>query len=202
MITLHQSKGLEFPVVFISGLEDGMLPHIRSIDSENPSELEEERRLCYVGVTRAKERLYLLRSFRRGFRGEPSLPSRFLADITKAQVVSWNFSGEKVNQSNKYVDYQSHQDEHFDLGPDYDIPEYKDSEPKEEQISFNQFKVGDKVAHKVFGDGIIIGCKPIDEDQELQVAFKDGIGIKKLLGSFAKLEEINWLKFVLFFNQV
>ena len=53
------------------------------------------------------------------------------------------------------------------------------------------FKVGDKVAHKVFGDGIIIGCKPIDEDQELQVAFKDGIGIKKLLGSFAKLEEIN-----------
>ena len=191
LITLHQSKGLEFPVVFISGLEDGMLPHIRSIDSENPSELEEERRLCYVGVTRAKERLYLLRSFRRGFRGEPSLPSRFLADITKAQVVSWNFSGEKVNQSNKYVDYQLHQDEHFDLGPDYDIPEYKDSEPKEEQISFNQFKVGDKVAHKVFGDGIIIGCKPIDEDQELQVAFKDGIGIKKLLGSFAKLEEIN-----------
>ena len=118
LITLHQSKGLEFPVVFISGLEDGMLPHIRSIDSENPSELEEERRLCYVGVTRAKERLYLLRSFRRGFRGEPSLPSRFLADITKAQVVSWNFSGEKVNQSNKYVDYQLRQDEHFDVGPD------------------------------------------------------------------------------------
>ena len=194
LITLHQSKGLEFPVVFISGLEDGMLPHIRSIESENPSELEEERRLCYVGVTRAKEKLYLLRSFRRGFRGESSLPSRFLADITRSQVVSWNFSEEKVTQSNNYVDYQLNQDEYFDEGPNYDIPdipEYKDSEPVDEPVEFNQFKVGDKVAHKIFGDGIIIECKALDQDQELQVAFKDGIGIKKLLGSFAKLEEIN-----------
>jgi len=194
LITLHQSKGLEFPVVFISGLEDGMLPHIRSIESENPSELEEERRLCYVGITRAKERLYLLRSFRRGFRGESSLPSRFLSDITKSQVVSWNFSDEKVNQSNNYIDYELHQDIAFDEAPNYEaseIPEYKESKSKEDPISFNKFKVGDKVAHKVFGGGIIIDCKTIDNDQELQVAFKDGLGIKKLLGSFAKLEEIN-----------
>ena len=81
LITLHQAKGLEFPVVFIVGMEEGLLPHIRSMD--DPAQLEEERRLCYVGVTRAKDRLYLFRAFRRGFRGgsEPSLPSRFLMDI-------------------------------------------------------------------------------------------------------------------------
>lgn len=81
LITLHQAKGLEFPIVFMVGMEEGLLPHTRSMD--DPTQVEEERRLCYVGVTRAKERLYLLRAFRRGFRGgsEPGMPSRFLLDI-------------------------------------------------------------------------------------------------------------------------
>ena len=85
LITLHQAKGLEFPVVFITGMEEGLLPHIRSIDTGDPKELEEERRLCYVGMTRAKERLHLIRAFRRGFRGgsEPSAPSRFLSEIPR-----------------------------------------------------------------------------------------------------------------------
>ena len=85
LITLHQAKGLEFPVVFIVGMEEGVMPHMRSIDSGDPAEIEEERRLCYVGVTRAKEKLHLVRAFRRGFRGRsgsvPAMPSRFLADI-------------------------------------------------------------------------------------------------------------------------
>jgi DNA helicase-2/ATP-dependent DNA helicase PcrA len=88
LITLHQAKGLEFPVVFMVGLEEGLLPHMRSMD--DPTQMEEERRLCYVGVTRAKERLYLLRAFRRGFRGgsEPSLPSRFLLDIPQELIAA------------------------------------------------------------------------------------------------------------------
>lgn len=86
LITLHQAKGLEYPVVFIVGMEEGLLPHIRSMD--DPTAVEEERRLTYVGVTRAKERLYLMRAFRRGFRGGsgPSLPSRFLQDIPEKLI--------------------------------------------------------------------------------------------------------------------
>ena len=86
LITLHQAKGLEYPVVFMVGMEDGLLPHSRSLD--DPATLEEERRLCYVGMTRAKERLYLVRAFRRGFRGGsgPNMPSRFLLDIPQELV--------------------------------------------------------------------------------------------------------------------
>ena len=87
LITLHQAKGLEYPVVFMAGMEDGLLPHARSLD-DGESGIEEERRLCYVGMTRAKERLYLTRAFRRGFRGGvgPNLPSRFLLDIPRELI--------------------------------------------------------------------------------------------------------------------
>ena len=86
LITLHQAKGLEFPVVFIVGMEDGILPHYRSID--DPAQLEEERRLCYVGITRAQKRVYLVRAFRRHLMGASAVnkPSRFLKDIPKELI--------------------------------------------------------------------------------------------------------------------
>ena len=81
LITLHQAKGLEFPVVFIVGMEERLLPHSRSFDA--PEEMEEERRLCYVGITRAKERLYLIRAFRRTSTSLPSpgMVKPFLASL-------------------------------------------------------------------------------------------------------------------------
>ena len=97
LITLHQAKGLEFPVVFIVGMEEGILPHIRSFD--DPAQMEEERRLCYVGVTRARQRVYLVRAFRRTLMGNRRVAgaSRFLQDIPRHLVSGGDlWAGEKV----------------------------------------------------------------------------------------------------------
>ncbi|MDO8567102.1 MAG: UvrD-helicase domain-containing protein, partial [Dehalococcoidales bacterium] len=97
LMTLHQAKGLEFPVVFIVGMEDGILPHIRSFD--DPGQMEEERRLCYVGITRAKERIYLVRAFRRSLMGSSTAnrPSRFLKDIPAQLVAGGSLWGKGEN---------------------------------------------------------------------------------------------------------
>ena len=99
LITLHAAKGLEFPVVFITGMEEGLLPHMRSFD--DPAQMEEERRLAYVGVTRAKDRLYLLRAFRRAMMGQGSHnpPSRFLKDLPPELVHVAQASVEGTSQA-------------------------------------------------------------------------------------------------------
>jgi len=169
LITLHQAKGLEFQVVFMVGMEDGMLPHIRSLD--DPSEMEEERRLCYVGVTRAKERLYLHRAFRRGFRGnsEPSMPSRFLTDIP--QNLTTNLNSLKINQLSNQNNL---------------LPK----KAKNETSTEITFSVGDKIRHTKFGEGIVTSTKEVTNDLELTIAFTQGAGIKRLLLSFAPIEKI------------
>lgn len=169
LITLHQAKGLEFQVVFMVGMEDGMLPHIRSLD--DPSEMEEERRLCYVGVTRAKERLYLHRAFRRGFRGnsEPSLPSRFLTDIP--QKLTTNLNSLKINQ----LSNQNNR-----------LPK----KVKNETSTEITFSIGDKIRHTKFGEGIVTSTKEVTNDLEITIAFTQGAGIKRLLLSFAPIKKI------------
>jgi len=161
LITLHAAKGLEFPVVFIVGMEEGLLPHRRSFDDRD--QMEEERRLCYVGITRAKERVYLIRAFRRGYQGsgEPTLPSRFLLDIPAHLVMTPSQYSDERRQ--KAVSVPS---------------------PAPEAA----FKSGDHVRHTVFGDGIVVNCLPIKDDQEVTVAFKGEAGVKKLLLSLAPLE--------------
>jgi len=166
LITLHQAKGLEFPAVFIVGMEEGILPHRKSFD--DPEQMEEERRLCYVGITRAKERLYLLRSYRRSLFGGSTAnpPSRFLQDIAPNLISPrglWEESPTPVTSAY--------------------------SQPSSRPSSALALKVGDHVRHSKFGPGIVMNCLPTKDDQELTVAFEEA-GVKKLLASLAPLEKI------------
>ena len=158
LITLHQSKGLEFDSVFLTGLEDGTLPHVLSFDSEN--EMEEERRLMYVGITRAKRRLYLSRVFKRGGWGKSELkePSRFLFDIPNKLVVGHQINIQKEVKNNII-------------------------KKKESKIENNlpSLTAGDKVKHPHFGKGIIIQIEDSKDDFELTIAFDENKGIKKFL---------------------
>ena len=176
LITLHQAKGLEFPAMFMVGMEEGMLPHIRSFD--DPGEMEEERRLCYVGMTRARERLYMTRAFRRRMFGAfaPSIPSRFLADIPRELIAS-----PEAQSSRAQVTTAARRTGSRALAGDLDgIGDATDPGPP-------PFSPGDRVSHGTFGEGVVVNCKPTKDDYELTVAF-DGSGVKRLLHSLARLQ--------------
>jgi DNA helicase-2/ATP-dependent DNA helicase PcrA len=177
LITLHAAKGLEFPVVFIVGLEEGLLPHMRSLESGDPAQLEEERRLCYVGMTRAKQQLYLVRAFRRAFSGHHP-PSRFLADIppnltAQAQRVAAPTLWSGRQRYRVAADVGAHRDAPFGEG--------------EGVAPADVFSAGDHVRHPRFGQGIVVSCEPSGTDYQVVVAFQGEAGIKKLLLSFAPL---------------
>ncbi len=178
LITLHQAKGLEYPVVFMVGMEEGILPHIRSFD--DPAQMEEERRLCYVGITRAKKKVYLVRAFRRNLMGSSTVnsPSRFLKDIP-ASLVKNSGNGFGQNQ-NKERPVRS------------DMYSWERNIPVPVSVpvaNLPDLKAGDRVKHAQFGQGTVVSCKPANNDSEVVIAFPD-IGVKRLLLSFAKLEKV------------
>jgi DNA helicase-2/ATP-dependent DNA helicase PcrA len=170
LVTLHQAKGLEFPVVFIVGVEDGILPHFKSF--ADPEQMEEERRLCYVGITRAKQRIYLVYAFRRSLMGSstPSIPSRFLEDIPRHLIATGGlWQGEESQVMPSLYSWNKAP------APSFDVP---------------GLRAGDHVHHAQFGDGVVVSCHPVKDDKEVVVAFTSGVGVKKLLLSFARLEKI------------
>ena len=171
LITLHQAKGLEFPVVFIAGMEEGLLPHSRSMDSEE--QLEEERRLCYVGITRAEKRLYLSRAFRRGFIGgnRAGPASRFLRDIPPELVASGRVPDGPASRKPAWTTWQP-------------------TVAAVEQAARPTLKIGDQVRHATFGEGVVTACDPSVADIEVTVEFSNGVGVKRLLLSYAPLEII------------
>ena len=194
LITLHQAKGLEYPIVFIVGMEEGMIPHIKSMDSD--AEMEEERRLCYVGFTRAKQKLYLSRTFRRGYRGgyERNIPSRFLNDLPKELT----FVASEISEPTEYEDDWVNQE--------YQSPPSKYSSPKNTKTRFNQssksirydinkdvnpkenkISIGDHITHATFGKGLVTHVRKLGNDYEITIAFTDNKGIKKFLLSMAPI---------------
>ncbi len=176
LITLHSAKGLEYPVVFMTAMEEGVLPHIRSFD--DPAQMEEERRLCYVGMTRAKERLYLLRAFRRYQMGasQHAPASRFLKDVPQQLLAQRSAVRDEADAGER--------------GPGrfreaaFARREERAAAPDEEAA----FSGGEKVRHPRFGEGIVVACETKGDDQEITIAFKGGVGMKKLMRSFAPLE--------------
>jgi DNA helicase-2/ATP-dependent DNA helicase PcrA len=176
LLTLHTAKGLEFPVVFMIGMEEGIFPHSRSLS--DPEQMAEERRLAYVGLTRAKDRLYLVRAFRRSNYGfeELTIPSRFLADIP-AELL--DESDRRKRGGATFTTPKAAQQ----LSSRWDQGSRASAAPKT-----SGYKAGDRVYHSKFGDGTVIGVEVEGSEEFVQVAFPSQ-GIKKLSTSFAPLEK-------------
>ncbi|MCS6842617.1 MAG: UvrD-helicase domain-containing protein [Roseiflexus sp.] len=185
-ITLHQAKGLEFPVVFLVGLEEGLLPHARSTDDRDA--LDEERRLFYVGATRAKERLYLLHAFRRAAygRAEIATPSRFLHDIPPDLLQYAPKRGYAAAQQSSLFTRRAAalRNPGRDHAPPAAMRRSEPDGPRD--VSFF---AGQRVRHAHFGEGIVVSSKLVEGDEEVTVAFA-GKGVKRLLASFANLQRV------------
>jgi len=177
LMTIHSAKGLEFPVVFLAGLEEGVFPHARSMNSDR--ELEEERRLCYVGITRAKEELFLTHAYRRTLYGGISYNprSRFLEDIPpelygvpSAPSAPQQPMSLKPGSGKLWVAR---------------VPT-----PREDEQATVSFRPGQKVRHHTFGTGVVLSAEQVNGDLQVSVAFPAPVGIKKLMQSFARLQAV------------
>lgn len=206
LMTLHAAKGLEFPIVFIPGLEEGIFPGNQSLYSDE--DLEEERRLAYVGITRAREKLYLVNARQRMLYGrtDRNMPSRFLreipSNITKDKTVSkvsrtYDFGGGYSTNKGYSSGFGSPSKPHkysksTPIGSAHQSSsaahQFGQVQPKM-QASDVAYSVGDTVRHKAFGTGVILSQTPMGNDTLLEVAF-DRAGTKKLMAKFAKLEKI------------
>lgn len=186
IMTLHSAKGLEFPVVFIAGLEEGVFPSIATM--MNPDELNEERRLAYVGITRAKEKLYITKAKSRMLMGHTSYNkvSRFVNEIPPELL---NYTGEKKTFAS--TNGFSASSSHISIGAGSKFTPNKsfNTFTKPAVKSGTVYKKGDCVFHKVFGKGMIMKTEKMGNDTMLEVAF-DKAGTKTLMANFSKMEKI------------
>ena len=204
LITMHAVKGLEFPIVFVTGMEEGVFPHSRSLEDER--QLEEERRLCYVAITRAMHRCYLTFARRRQLFGRTNEnpPSRFLRELPEDielrgeieteerdrwEDLDWERGRERYEERRA----QRHAAALADLPPSWGGGAHR--EPSQAQVNRaahatasgeTRFRAGDHVTHPAFGAGIVVSSAVRPDDEEVTVAFA-GKGVKKLMASFAGL---------------
>lgn len=190
LMTLHSSKGLEFPVVFLVGMEEGLFPHARTLMDE--TEIEEERRLCYVGITRAKEKLFLSSTKMRTIYGNTVTypPSRFLQEIPARLVKT-------IKRQERFSALENFKQ----------VSEKYSARPQKPASTFNphsfmpqkpaaaaggtgtRFNIGDRVSHSKWGEGMIVSVKDSPDGQEVKVAFA-GAGVRSLLTKYAVLKKL------------
>lgn len=210
LMTLHSAKGLEFPVVFLVGMEEGIFPGYKSIGE--PKELEEERRLCYVGITRAKNNLFLTCSRQRTMFGSTSCNpvSRFVKEIPKAMLEgSSELGGETENKfkdnnyewsygktgSSKVVSYKietsnTRKEPSFAFKSAESFLAKLNNKAQTSQADVSKYKEGQRIYHKRFGEGNISKIEPEGDDLKLDIQF-DKVGHKRLMAKFANLEIID-----------
>ncbi len=189
LMTLHSAKGLEFPNVYLTGMEDGLFPSYMSINSEDPMEVEEERRLCYVGITRAKKRLALTCARRRMIHGttQYNRVSRFVEEIPEDLLTEHVvFEKKKEVESVKSTAYQQAK-QAFHSKP------FAAAKPVQQfgkkQDGTLDYEVGDRVRHVKFGEGLVTQITSGGRDYEVTVNF-DTAGVKKMFAMFARLQKI------------
>ncbi|MGY3773101.1 DNA helicase PcrA [Tetragenococcus solitarius] len=184
LMTLHAAKGLEFPVVFLIGMEENIFPLARSLMEE--SELEEERRLAYVGITRAEERLYLTNAFSRMLYGKPQYnrPSRFVEEIDPALLTS----DQPVVYKNQRI--SNDREDNRGFTDKKKVGNSSISTKKPAAIQTQDWQIGDKAKHKKWGIGTVVKVSGDKKDLELDIAFPN-MGIKRLLAAFAPIEKVN-----------
>jgi DNA helicase II / ATP-dependent DNA helicase PcrA len=163
LMTIHGSKGLEYPVVFLIGMEEGVFPHSRSLSE--PEQMEEERRLCYVGITRAEEELYITNAKKRTLYGKTNYnaPSRFIKEIPSHLI--------------------HHENEEESNDNPFHIKTKVQAEEK------NEWKIGDKIIHRKWGRGIVVNIKGTGDATEIDVTFPS-VGVRRLLAKFAPIERL------------
>jgi DNA helicase-2/ATP-dependent DNA helicase PcrA len=180
LMTLHTAKGLEFDNVFLTGCEDGIFPHQRALN--DPAELAEERRLAYVGITRARKRLHVSRAIVRAAWGTPqhNPPSRFLTEIPE-RLVDWRRTEQAVTSwRNSSATSRSHQSWRSDVG-------YGAGKPKARPVPV--LAAGDRVLHSTFGLGSVVATSGSGEDTKADVDF-GSVGVKRLSLKHAPLEKL------------
>ena len=190
MMTLHSAKGLEFPVVFMVGMEDGMFPSYMSISSEDPADLEEERRLCYVGITRAKETLILTSARQRMVRGEIhyNRVSRFIEDIPKEVLAENETANVQPKEKKERPETKAHA-AYRQMRETFKTKAFVQPQVEAKKEGGLSYNVGDRVRHIKFGVGSVTDIREGGRDYEVTVNF-DRVGVKKMFASFAKLTKV------------
>ncbi len=194
LMTLHSAKGLEFPRVYLSGVEDGLFPSAMSILSDDPSDLEEERRLCYVGITRARKELTLTSARQRMINGEPRISrvSRFVAEIPKSLLAGEERPQSALRNSSLAGLEKGHGGAYRPkpvVLTSQTTSAYMGKQFSMEKTASLDYGKGDRVRHVKFGEGTVLEIESGKRDFEVTVQF-DRVGVKKLFATFAKLAKV------------